>query len=278
MGSQMRYASLVCSRHVKMAVRCLTSFVVRGGIKELYIFDDGSMSKKDKVLLNSIPCTIKVIDREKCIEYVNSKISNYSNSIKYKEKHAFGIKLIDIPIYLNEDIMYVDSDVMFYRNFKIDGIENNDMIFMYEGNTSYSVKYLDQFIKNPINLVKNLNSGFMYISKSAHKIKKIDSFLGNDKYKNEDWLIEQTAWAHLAAECTSSYWSPSQVAIANERGEYSDNVIAVHYISTYRDRLKKDHLTLQDESSDSSSVIRLLPSKRSRFTDGIISRALARFS
>ena len=274
----MKYASLVCSSHVRMAIRCLTSFVKAGGVKEMFVFGDGSLSKKDINLINKVPCNINLVRRIDCQNNVPKKIHNYKNALEYREEHAFGIKLVDIPVYLNEDFVYVDTDIMFCRKFNLKNIRRSKIVFMYEDVTSYSVDYFDQFLFSPIGLVKNLNAGFLYVSKDAYKIEKVDAFLGNERYKNRDWLIEQTAWAHLAASCTSSYWSPSQVAIANERGEYSDNVIAVHYISTYRHRLEKDHLTLEDKTPDPPSVIRLFPSKQSRFTDGLISRAMARFS
>ena len=273
----MKYASLVCSSHVEMAVRCLSSFVRRGKIRYLYIFDDGSMSKGDIQKLKIIPCNIRFVSREECKETVTKKLKGFDHALGYRKEHAFGIKLVDIPIYLNQSFLYTDTDIMYYRDFSLKNIKDKDIVFMCEHNTSYSVDYKDQFFCDPIRLVKNLNAGLLYVSEGAYAIDKVNKFLGNNKYKKREWLIEQTAWAYLAAACNSGYWSPSQVAIANERGDYSDNVIAVHYISTHRGRLEKDVITVQDDIADSPSDIRVLPSKKSRFTDGIIARAVARF-
>ena len=261
-----------------MAIRCLTSFVNNGGVKYLHIFDDGSITDEDIEKLRSIPCNIDFVGRDCCNNVVKKEIENFDNAIRYRDEHAFGIKLIDIPIYINEDFIYVDSDVMFYRPFSIKKVFNSDLVFMYEDDSSYSIDYLDQFFIDRISLVKNLNAGFIYVSKKSYDIDKINRFLGNSRYKKREWLIEQTAWAYLAAACKSGYWNPNQVAIANGRGDYNGNVVAVHYISTYRGRLEKDCIAVQGDISDAPSVLGVLPSQLSRFTDGIIARALARFT
>ncbi|MDJ0705716.1 MAG: hypothetical protein QNJ46_20820, partial [Leptolyngbyaceae cyanobacterium MO_188.B28] len=142
--SALKVHSLVCHKHVDMALACLGS-LLRYSAEPLHIYlhDDGSLRIEDKDRLSEGLNNAKIILRSEADELINQRLRNYPNAAKYRYEHALALKLLDIPLLEERDIAYCDSDILFFKPFsRLFQLPNSETssIFMMDKWESYSIR------------------------------------------------------------------------------------------------------------------------------------------
>jgi hypothetical protein len=240
-------STLLCHRDISMALKCLDSLVKMNRCKEILfqIHDDGSLTESDKDKLYSDLPILKIIDRKTADKTVEDLLSKYPKCQNYRKAHILALKLFDVPLLSNtEDVIYVDSDVLFLQPFEdLFKWPNHEAtcIFMQDFYNSYAVYPWDLVLK-PIVLPKRLNSGLLIINKSKfYSLDFLEHLIAQEipAYYRYPWFVEQTVWGGLAMEIGNSYfWDSDQVTCVKNRDSITARTIAAHFISPVRGLIK----------------------------------------
>ena len=121
----MRVATLICSKHLEMGTRCLSTLISHcADPVELSIFEDGSLTGADMdSLRRAFPNArlIKKIERE---ELVQENLKEYPQSRQRREQNPLVQKLIDIPLQMEAPYLFCDTDILFFRRFTLQSVWN----------------------------------------------------------------------------------------------------------------------------------------------------------
>ncbi|NJL56494.1 hypothetical protein HC928_15965 [bacterium] len=120
--------SLLCHRHVDMALVCLASLLKFSPTPlQLVIHDDGSLTTEDvERLTTQLPGT-KVLSRQEADELVNGLLKNHPYAYEYRQEAPLALKLLDMPLLNKGDLAYCDSDVLFFTPLKVYSIGSIQM-------------------------------------------------------------------------------------------------------------------------------------------------------
>jgi len=238
-----RIFSLLCHRDVELASRCLPSLVrhCRDPI-ELLGIDDGSLTQEDADhLLAAVP-GLSIHRRCEIREQIDARLADYPLCRKYREWCPWATKLFDIPLYANGDFGFIDSDILFLRDFR--GLENGpdwggNIVSMHAYANVYSFALRDRFSRAPfVPLIARFNSGFLLVRRHAYDLDLIERFLHAAQGHPRQLLMEQTAWAVLAAHTQSAHFSKRQVTFPHTALNSARKLrwlpVAVHFVGGTR--------------------------------------------
>ncbi|HVS35909.1 MAG TPA: hypothetical protein VMS17_10040 [Gemmataceae bacterium] len=235
--------SLVCRRDLEMGIVCLRSFVAccRDNVR-LIAVSDGSLSPDElQRLAREIP-QATLLTRQALAAEIEPDLAAFPHCRAFRAVHAWGAKLIDIPVLARGDLGFIDSDILFVRPFRgLDRRAIGDVDFAYM--RSYANIYsldLPQRLRRRGRppLVDRCNSGLMFISRRAYCLPVLEEFLADVERHGNILLAEQTGFAALAARCRSGYFSQAQAVFPffphGPRVGGGDEAVAVHFVGGSR--------------------------------------------
>lgn len=246
---------LLCHKHVPMALACLGSLLRYSAEPlRLVIHDDGSLTSDDVAQLNKGLKNSTVISRSEANELMDQHLSGYPNAAAYRYEHALSLKLLDIALLETGDIAYCDSDILFFRPFSgLFKLPNSEIssVFMMDYRECYSVYPWTILGSSQLKLPSKANTGVMYIRKSDYDLDLIEWFLGRSDFRYIPSWVEQTCWAALGHRIGSQLCSPKQIAVIQPTDPVPTNLVAGHFTSRVRYRLKDFLLQANDNSTES---------------------------
>lgn len=213
--------TLINKSYVEMSIISLQSFFFHLGRRlPCTIIDDGSLTKKDYLLIKKLMPGIKILSASKQKNNTLKKLDKYKNCHRYRSSNLeekFNVKLFD-P-FINNDykkIIYLDCDILFINKPREieNWIDNNKNISLYASEYGYREKensFLDSnwkiILKMFSNKYKNnqhltFNSGFFCVDKNLFNLKKMDKILSYmyEVGLAETWTTEQLTLSYLIAE------------------------------------------------------------------------------
>lgn len=221
--------TLVSKDYVEMSIVSLQSFFFHLERKlPCTIIDDGSLTKKDYLLIKKFLPGIKMLSASKYKNNTLKKLNNYENCYRYRNsnlKEKFNVKLFD-PFINNdyEKIIYLDCDILFINKPKeiTDWIDSNKKISLYASEYGYGEKEnsaLDPNWKIILKMFSNkykkpqhltFNSGFFCVNKDLFDLKKMDKILSYmyEVDLAETWTTEQLTLSCLIADKNSKNVNP----------------------------------------------------------------------
>ncbi|WP_419803155.1 hypothetical protein [Mucilaginibacter sp.] len=240
--------TLLGHKGLDFSISCLKTFIENSENEiHLQIFEDGTLSNEDKLLLKTSLKGSSVIDKADIDKQVEEKLSNYPACLAYRNSTIYGIKLFDIMLYKDEDTFYIDSDIYFIKNFTLPKFANLP-IFMSDTFNAYSFQPLE-FIQIKFPIYPYINSGFFYFPKELYNLNYIEELLNKPVIKNafknalakKLYWSEQTIWAFLSGKSKAiCYFNNNQIMMAQQVMKYpiQDNItsetIAIHLVSSLR--------------------------------------------
>jgi hypothetical protein len=234
---------LICSRHVKMALRGFKSLQKFSDAPlKLLLHDDGSLTSKDReMLLNNLQAA-QIISRSSADEEMEGKLRNYPNCRLYRKEHVYGLKLLDIALMSDGDFGYCDSDILFMRPFKNlfkwpDS--KTSAVFMQDYLDAYSMLPWHLTGKNNIKLISKVNAGLLFFRKKDYDLDFIEWFLGEQRFRHKVGWLEQSCWAALGHRVGCRQWNPEQIVLMRPWTEDSSQLIAGHFVKESRYRMKE---------------------------------------
>lgn len=230
---------------------------------QLEIFEDGTLTQDNKKQLLSAFPTCILIDKTARDQVITNKLANYPRCLNYRNNTGYAQKLFDIVLFDEQDVFYIDSDILFLKKFKLPQFAEAP-IFMSDTFNAYSFTP-QEFLKIGFPIFPYINSGIFYYPQKLYNLDFIEQLL-NDKIiingliKKIPWL-EQTLWAFLLARSKNIfYFDHNQIMMAQQvmKIPVNDNItnetIAVHLVSSLRGHvfpeLTKTNAHTVDDSAD----------------------------
>ena len=105
-----KVASLVCHSHVDMAISCLGSLQRFSSEPISFIIhDDGSLTNDDIDKIDNGLTVSRFVLRPEANEIVDELLISYPNCRRYRYEQPYSLKLLDIPLLSDGDMVYSDS-------------------------------------------------------------------------------------------------------------------------------------------------------------------------
>ena len=156
--------SLLCHKDLYLYLYSIKSFIQNTSDCSIIVHDDGSLTSKDKSILNTHIENVKIYGYKEANEIVNCKVDAYKNIRKLRETYPLLKKLTDFHLLSKtKKIISLDSDILFLR-------KSNDIIKWIQSTKKYAMlsdespvfSHQDKFLINThFKYIKNLNSGLM---------------------------------------------------------------------------------------------------------------------
>lgn len=214
--------------------------------------DDGSLTAADKQLLLLQFPGCHLIERARADEFFGSGNASHLKSLAgARQRHTLLLKLTDVQVFArHERILYVDSDVLFFRRpvGLLDALAN--------GKCNYFTKDVHTAYVAPLKIVEEItgvrppervNSGILVLTRADIALEKVaHEFLKVDRAKRPEWtlynhLIEQTLVAILTtASSNGADHLPQEYDLRLERGV--QGAICRHYVGVIRESFELEGL------------------------------------
>ncbi len=236
--------TMVSHSDTATAVTCLKS-VLHYSVEpiQFVIFDDGTLDSADKDQLKSVSPGTTIVEKAEADELCLRKLSGYPTCVRFRSANVLFRKLFDIPLATSADLFYIDSDIYFFKPFAglfaLDEREQ-DVVFMDNRVESYSVRPWHIIGSNGLNLASRINTGIICLRRGCLDLDFIEHVLrrwGSVLESHHLWWGEQTCWAALATRLRAYVCDRKQIAIMRSGLELSEEMCAVHFVSSFRHAL-----------------------------------------
>ena len=237
--------TLICRRDLEMGFICLDSLVSCSAEAIHFVFhEDGSLREEDIAQLTSHYPGCAIVTKAQSEEFVFERIKNYPNCVAYRKNHAFGLKLLDIPLLSGDTTSYCDCDILFYRKF--DALfgprkEDDQALFLTQDGRRelrHSLRRWRSYRNHGICLPPHLNAGLFEAPKSIWDLDFIEWFLSLKDLHVPPELIEQNCWASMVMRKRGlHYFDLSQIYCAGGRPDpvpLKPDSVGFHFISPHK--------------------------------------------
>ena len=214
------------------------------------------LTASDKVYLSTEIEHCTIIDkagRDARLQVMNQQ---FPHCIKFRNENVLGQKIIDLLV-LGEEVLFIDSDVLFLKNFRLPGFHLPT--FIKDTQNAYVFHPLRQ--QEKFKVFPKVNTGFFYFPFVSNALDKLEEQLANKNIfkdiKRLPCWAEQSLWALLAGFFnTIDYFSEKEIAMPGK--QINENIpVAIHLVSTYRNRIDyyKQHIRANTDKPVTLSLV-----------------------
>ena len=258
-------ATLLGRRQVEVALACLGSLWQnsRAPLK-LRIHDDGTLLPSDwERLVEAFP-SCEAIPRSVADEKVAALLAHHPELSRARAANPLLLKLLDVVIFGDDHLAYCDADVYFLRPFSGLFEERPDgVVFMQDRQNAYSVRSWHLLSQRRLRLPQKVNTGIILCSRELFDLDLLEWFVAREQFGSPAVWLEQTAWAFMAATRGRVHLlDPAQFAIAAPGQRPSEELVAVHFVSSVRSELPRFVAALGGAEAKGGVRIRLRPARR----------------
>jgi len=208
----------------------------------LRLFDDGSLTDDDEEELRASLDLPK--DGVLRAPASPTALQAYPQLLRVREQFVMCRKLFDLPMYCEEPVLILDTDVLFLRPFEglAEAALKHDFVCMRDQQSAYSPSMLARIglrLRGD-SLISHANAGVLLVNPKRLDLERLNAFFSEPDHLRYPALVEQTAWALLGASANSpAYWRPEAVAFPPQDLFPDDNAIAWHFAADYRHLLSQ---------------------------------------
>lgn len=228
--------TLLCHRHVDMALTCLGSLLKFSAEPlKLIIHDDGSLNTEDAEILKEHLTGSDILFRPEIDRLMDERLQNHPHARASRYKNPLRLKLLDVFLLSDEDVSFCDSDILFFRpfcNFFSFPDRETSAIFMMDRQNAYSVDF--RSLERELRLPSKVNGGLFSIRKSVYDLDFVEWFLSQEKFMHVPNWATQTCLAALGNRQKCKLWSPEQIAMVQSKESITDTTVAGHFSSQVR--------------------------------------------
>lgn len=261
MAKPIHCKTLLGHNNLDFSIECLQSFL-HHSYDEIYleIFEDGSITDQDEQKLLSALKNSTVIKKKERDLKLEPLLADFPACKQYRDSTNFALKLFDIMLYDDADVLYIDSDIYFLKKFVLPKLDEMP-VFMTDNQNAYSFTPAD-LLKINIPVFPNVNTGLFYFPKNLFDLDFIEDLL-QDKViiksfsKRMNWS-EQTIWSFLAAKSRSiSYFDCKQIIMADFTLKTDADTVAIHLVYYFRTHIKQLRLLPPPANENAFTEIKL---------------------
>jgi len=277
--SDIEVRSLVCHDDSLMYLFAIKSFCLNLNYPiEVFVHDDGTLTKKDKEIFKKHIKNINIIESEKADKEIETflKKRKLNNCLNFRKISSHSRKILDAVIMCKKErLILLDSDILFFAKPKEvkDWIEkkSNQMLYTQEPNFFTPTfngrpmfenwQHFSQLLGLSCNKLKSFNSGFLCFPKKIVDFNLLEKIFGLMINADLDyrWLAEQTAFSLIACYNQSM---PLPETYANrrwgKRGSYFPSVYrpVFRHHNGLRIKLHRGLTTKLDSKELSSDILK----------------------
>jgi hypothetical protein len=258
MAKPIQCKTLLGHNNLDFSIECLQSFLHHSCDEiHLQIFEDGSITSDDEEkLLSSLENSVVIKKQERDV-LVEAILADYPACLQYRNTTNFALKLFDIVLYNDQDVLYIDSDIYFLKKFVLPKFDEMP-VFMFDTQNAYSFSPVD-LLKINVPVFPNVNTGLFYFPRNLFNLDFIEELLSDPVItksfkKCMNWS-EQTIWSFLAAKSRSiSYFDCNQIIMADFALKTDAETIAIHLVYYFRTHIKQLRLLPAPNETPCSSI------------------------
>jgi hypothetical protein len=249
--------SLVCHRHVDMAIICLGSIArLCEEPVSFRIHDDGTLTEEDCDRL-SIVGSVDFVHRRQADELMGSLLKNMPNCLALREELPLALKLLDtILLAPSDEYAFVDSDVLFLKRFANPfrcGLYPSRVAFMRDREHSYCLRSWNAASSTCPRLPAKVNTGIVVFDRSQFDLEFVEWFLSQPFSKAIPPMREQTAWAFLGKKRDCQVFDESQIRVMREN-ESDCGLVAGHFTAKTRHLLPQYRVLSEDADLEAQPI------------------------
>jgi hypothetical protein len=250
-----------------MGLACLGSLLASSADPlRLRIHDDGSLTAEDHVRLTEGLGDVEIVSRGDADERVAAHCAAYPATREFRRANPLALKLIDaVLLEAGEDLAYCDSDVLFLRPFR--GLfafpaPVVGAIFMADTQNAYSLRSWHLLPHPGLRLAARVNSGVILYRTTLYDPELLEWFLVRGELRRTPAWEEQTGWALLAGRTETHWFDPRRLRLAGAQEAIDPEVVALHFVSSRRDRLGPCRAAAPDRSREEPVELRTVSASR----------------
>ena len=206
---------LTCHADLDMSLWCLRTFTQFSELSPaITIHDDGSLTMRDKRLLQRVLRRCRVIDRADADQKLDRALAAYPYCQKMRRLPGFycALKLFDPWFYGNHDVVVLlDSDILFFRrpDELLECVARSKACFNSDYQSSYAVAAEELKLVLGIEAPARFNAGLLTLARRDYDLKLIENYFANfSSIQTDPNRHEQTAYAVLSSRCGAQRLSP----------------------------------------------------------------------
>lgn len=249
-----------------MAIDCLGSVArLSAGSIAFCIHDDGSLTEEDQERLKSALPTCCIVGRKNADDFVEDRLATYPHLRALRHELVLALKLLDGPLMADSNhreqlcdlqsitrqqkqsrledcighevsgqrYLFVDSDVLFFEPFRFPNAAEEQVYFMRDRESSYSLRSLQLARSRGFALPAKANTGIIVAPVNSIDLDFLEWFVSQPGHRSIPTMLEQTAWAALGMRYGCALLSRRQVRVMRE-GEDTRNLVAGHFTARTR--------------------------------------------
>jgi hypothetical protein len=237
--------TLLGEKGVEHSLLCLRSLLRYSSDPiRLIIHEDGTLGTQSRQrLLSELPGS-QIVTREEADDVALPVLRLLPRCRDMRTANPLFLKLIDLRLFEDASIFYVDSDVLFFRSFQglFDCNHRFDSVFMRDPKNAYSVRPWQLRPFGSLSLAGFVNTGIVCCRSSFVDLDFVEYMLAKlvrePVFQKRACWAEQTCWALLARRSRSAILDPEMFTVAEpDSTPFSGRTVAIHFVSTYRSQL-----------------------------------------
>ncbi len=204
------------------------------------IISDGTVLRDDVSILEKKLGPLRFVDVAERHDLVAPLLKTRPALARYRSEHHFGVKLVDVPVAMGlADFVYCDTDIVAFAPFA--GLQpvtqTYRCAFMRDPMSTYCLgtrlRNLPWTPKH-FKVVPFINAGLYWLGQQVYDPDFLQALVARGYARGYDIpLLEQTAWASLAARNPSAYYDPQLVGFPPPR-ERVNKPALVHFAGPWR--------------------------------------------
>lgn len=237
--------TLLGAKGFDTSLTCLRSLVAYSADPVRLVFhEDGSLTDDHRARLAEITPGAEFVGRKEADERVDGLLARHPRCLAARRSGPLFLKLFDVALLNPDGLAYVDSDVFFLRRYTglFQRPHGSPPVFMTDAAHAYGIRPWRMWPLGQVRLTGRVNTGLIVGWAGGLDLDLLEWLLGrlagDAAFARRPYWAEQTCWAALAARRLCDLFDPRQVILASTTmRNYHAGVVAIHFVSTYRDRL-----------------------------------------
>lgn len=202
------------------------------------IHDDGSLHVNAINRMKAVLPGLKFIPKAEADIAAEQKLSDFPECRLARRQSVMGIKLFDPWISGEEDVILIDSDVLWFSRpvELLDWLAGSRKQNLWNGDlaSAYSVdpQQIEHFFQ--VKLQPCINAGIGCIARASFDFTALETFLRHERETRHPWLMEQTSYAYLSSRYGTRLL-PKSYAVGTPAGSPGPaELVAKHYVGSIR--------------------------------------------
>lgn len=202
---------------------------------QIYIHEDGSFTKSDRLLIGRLLPFARIIDRAEADREALKQLADFPEASKFRNngKYIFSLKLIDPYFFSQSDsILVFDTDVLWFQNPHevLERLVQPSAPFSLYGQKPMEYSFSDGS-KLPVSIAA-INSGIVGYRKENYSLEMLEKFVEKNGRSNPSRVIEQAGYAYiLAADSSVNFLNDQKYSLKSRKDQ-----VARHYTGPVREK------------------------------------------